>query len=504
MQTAIVRSHNLPGKFSREWWRGKSRELFFFLTVVLHDSWKRAKFNDFGELQRRLCNFMDPSKAGRRRMFISVFRGSFKTTILLGYCVYVFCWAIAEKRAVSIVYNTATKDNAQAFMEDFRQTLSQNRLLHWIFPELPKSTDDYRSWTNSRVETFGGAKFHVASLETQQVGRHYEVIINDDWVNDKNAFSEIERENIKRKWAFQKAILTSYSRLGVGTEIDVGTLYCRGDLIDHIMRNSEGYDKFIVPFAIKNSQGKKVLSFPEIYTWEDFARKKKDMGRTLFASQYELRILDENAAITSEKWIMEWKNLPDNYVRYLIIDAAGTVDVGKRDPSAYLVADVDDRGRIFIRHTEMAWEETYEAVKRGERLARHFDVDETWYEREKFSISIAGVVDRIAPNFKFSLLSHKNEPPEKRVSRLTQYYETGSILHGPNQEELIGQVLNWPAVDHDDLLMCLAHLVRVMVPPRRGIKREKDEQDVDFHEEMKRNHARMEAIRMGPDMSHQF
>ena len=492
---STVLSNALPPNLKWDWWREKSHGLFFLCTAVLSSAWD-DKFKNFGILHKHVCRFMDPESNPAQRKLLSIFRGSYKTTVLLGLVVKEFCWAIASGKTTSIVYNTATKENAEAFMDDFRQTMRFCSLLHWIFPEIPKTPKGYRKWTKTRVE-FAGVKFHVASLDTKQVSRHYLQIINDDLVNDDNAFSEVERTNVLRKWRMQKSILTRYSKLNVGREYDVGTPYHKLDLMAHLVKKVPSYEKFIVGYRMFREDGTEYLTFPEMYTWKDFELIREDQGEEIFSTQYKLEIPDDASQLATESDILEWKFLPDYFYRGIIMDPAGTENKKKNDPSAFLVFDVDERGNLYVVHTEEVWVDPYKAMKIAEKLQEVYDPDDFWVEKEKYSIFMEAIVDRMAPNLTFGFVSHDNEPPEKRVHRLKQYFATHRILFGPNQKTLIRQVLNWGDGGHDDLLMCLAYAVKKMVIPTKRERRERENVSTspDFEDELKEVQRKMDRYR---------
>jgi len=221
----------------------------------LGECWK-DKFQDFGKLHKLLCDFLNLEKNPSRKKFISIFRGSYKTTVLVGYAIYLLTWALVNKKPISIVYNTATKENAESFMEDVRETIRQGIFYRWIFPDgLPDSTDNtYKRWSMKKIE-YKWIRFHVASLDTRQVSRHYTIMINDDLVNDDNAHSDVERGNIKRKWRYQKSIITRYKKHDIGLEVDVGTPFDSRDLINYITTKVKSYDKFIMPYALPDELG---------------------------------------------------------------------------------------------------------------------------------------------------------------------------------------------------------------------------------------------------------
>jgi hypothetical protein len=331
-------------------------------------------------------------------------------------------------------------------------------------------------------------------------GLAHNCILNDDLVTKDNAFSEVGRSAVRRAWSFQKAILTKHKRLGIGTEIDVGTLYHENDLIAYLINEARGYDKFIVPYSIRTADGREVLSFPEMFTWEDFEDRLSDMGETDFSTQYKLLIHGGSNCLIRREKLKYWSVLPLNYTRYMFIDPAGT-EKEKNDPWGFLVWDLDERGYLHVRYCEEAWHDIRNGLRHADHLSQLWSPDEIWFEKEKYSIAADAVSADIVPHLVFQLHDHKNEPPDSRVRRLKPYLETGKILFGEGQEALLKQVLRYPDLKpHDDLLMCMAHAIRVGQAPRKGPAKESSKPaEKDFHEEMAEAFKRMSRIRGGSD-----
>jgi hypothetical protein len=462
----------------KSWWRNASKYLFFFETAVLGTAWQ-DKFRNFGILQKKLCNFLQNRHI--RKKFVSVFRGSFKTTVILGFCLWLFTWAIAENKPLSVCYNTSSKDNAQIFMEDFRQTLVKCWKLHWIFPEVPKKESTYLKWTKTMVE-YGEAKFHVSSLDTRQVMRHYQVIINDDLVNDDNAFSETERQTVIRKWKLQKSILTRYKMFDIGTEIDVGTPYHHKDLISHIMTRVKTYEKFVIPFELDG-----MITMPEMYCREDFEEKRAEMGPSLFATQYELKVIDDQDKLCDESQLAYWRVLPTNRQRIAIIDPGGIED--KDDPSTgAIIFDVDPAGYLYAVYAQEHALSPFKLIRLMEDLKGQYDPDEIYMEREKYSITIADTIEHLQTKLNFSFVNPRGRDKDSRIFRLKQYIETGRFLIGRGMTVLEDRLTNYPDCPKH-LLDAAAYVLDVMNPPKKGIEREEQmDQDKlsDFEDELKK------------------
>ncbi len=207
-----------------KWWRKECNDLFFFETVVLSSVWQE-KFRDFGPMQHELCDFLDLGKNPSRRKLVSCDRHSFKSTVGLGFLIWLFCWNLVKRETCPMEYNTATQDNASIFYQDFWFTLSECDLLHGIFGDvLPSSERGYTKRTKKRVQV-GEVLCDFSSFEEQQVMRHYKVIFNDDLENDKNVRTEAGREDTKNKWKMQKSIISKSKTRNTGLEIDQGTPY---------------------------------------------------------------------------------------------------------------------------------------------------------------------------------------------------------------------------------------------------------------------------------------
>lgn len=480
-----------PTRTDVNWWRQKALGLFFFNHVVLGHFWE-DKFRDFGIVHRLACNFLDSRLTPSRRKFFSMFRGSFKTTVLLGYVIWTFCWAVATGKPVSICYNTATKENAEAFMIDFRETILGSELLHWIFPQLPREPSQFRKWTKWRVE-FKNVKFHVASLDTRQVSRHYTIIINDDLVNDKNAYSATEREKILNQWKLQKAIATRYAKFQVGIEIDTGTPFHHKDLVSHI-RKIPTYEHFIIPYALEDGRGhvdpvkeNGILSFPEMFCWEDFRIARDDMGASFFATQYGLETVDEADQLSKPEWIRRWSYLPDVRKRVMIVDPAGLKEKTS-SATGVNISDIDQNGQIYIIHGLKYWVTPKDLILLMVRLKDQYNPDEIYVEKEKYSITIADTMEHLAPKLNFSYVEPKGMSKPSRILRMRQYFETGRILLGPGMSGLEDSILAYSGEPEGfDDLDAMAYQLTVMNPPKRGQRRvEQDRTSTDFEDEMGR------------------
>jgi len=448
-----------------EWWRKECQDLFFFETIVLGEAWG-DRFRDFGSIQRSMCNYLTDKTKSRK--YMSAFRGSFKSTVLEGYFVWDFCWKLAKGIPSARLYNTATKENTWNFQANIKHDLVSNPLLLYIFPELPKTEKDYQVMTKNRI-MHNQVKMDFASLDTTLVSRHYPNWVNDDLENDANSSTEYQREDLKRKWRYQKAVLTRITSKGLGEEIEIGTPFHYQGL-NWFLHEHPNFAKLEIP-AWREINGEKVITFPELYAMKDFEAKKADMGTAIFSAQYLLQPLSEEDALCTESWLKYWTELPRYRWRSMVIDPGGT-EPGVSDPTGITIVDTDENGTMFVAYAQEHWLTPTGLIDLIIKLKQRFDPDDIRIEKEKYAMTIADVLQHRFPRMNISYVEHKRRKKELRIWRLKSWFESKRILVNRNQDELITQLLQYPGSKHDDLLDSLSYqldIARVATVQKKGV-----------------------------------
>lgn len=447
---------------TRSWWREKCRDLYFFETVVLRSAWP-DRFHDFGEINRDMCRFLNVRTNPSRKKFLSAFRLSFKTTVLQGLFDYEFCWALAENRPLGMFYNTATKENSSNFNEAIRYDLTQNDLLKWIFSELPRGEQGFDTFTKQQVR-YRHVRLDFASLDTIQVSRHSPIIVNDDLENDVNALSDTMREDLKSKWRYQKAILTKIRKRGLGLEIDIGTPYHFQGLIWHI-RSLPSYDKLIIPCWVEK-EGKKVVTFPEVYELEDFLEKREEMGSAIFSAQMLLHPLPEEDALCSPRWLRYAAVLPENSWRSMVVDPGGS-DPKTKDQTGISIVDTDEKGDMYNVYYRKVWLTPVELMDAIGALKEAYKPDDIRLEKDRYTVTIADLFRHRFPLMNISFVEHQGREKRQRIWRLKQWLQSGRFFIHPDDKELETDLLQYPHVEHDDGLDALAYQLDIRrVPPK--------------------------------------
>ena len=433
-------------------------DLFYFSTVVLADAYP-DKFHDWGRIQKRMCDFLtDPASSQK---FLSAFRLSFKTTVLLAYMVWDFCWSIENHKPSSLVYVTATQANSHLISDEFRHILLNCSMLHEVFPWLPREKGEYKKWTKEGVE-FWHVKTHFSSYETTLVSRHYPKWINDDLENDENSANDTSRAAIIQKWRLQKAVLFRVKKKKLGLEIESGTPYHINGL-NWKIRQMKSYAKLIIPSEDKFGNP----TFPELYEKEDLEQKREEMGTTLYSAQFLLQPLAKEDALCPEEWLKDWTKLPEVRWRAMIIDPGGA-EPHSSDPTGFSICDHGEDGKIYSVYAEELWLDSMDLINKIVELKDRYEPDETRIEKEKYGTTIADLKQHLFPKMRISFVEHKKRKKEHRIWRLRQWFQDRSILIGADQQALRDQILTYPTTSsgRDDLLDALAYQLDIHRVPK--------------------------------------
>ncbi len=460
----------------KKWWRSEAMDLFFFCKVILA-SGGPEKFRDFGTLQRKMCDFVNIATNPSRKKLLSVFRGTFKTTVLLGFVLYLICWYAVKKEAIGIVYNTATKDNADLFMKEVRHYLLNCDLLHVVFPEIPNTEAGFASFTKKLVQV-GHVEFMPASMEEQQVSRHHKIIINDDLENDKNVRTITGIKDLFSSWRFQKSLLM---RIKIHLELDVGTPYDHRALMWYLIKKNKTYDKLTIGCFEEDGI---TPTWPEIYSKELLEERREEAGKKIFSSQYELKPIMEEEALCLEEWIEErWTRLPENYWRTMVIDPGGW-EAGKAEPTGITIVDTDEAGTWFVVYAEQLWLMPLELINTIKKLMEDYKPDDTRIEKEKYAVTIADQFEPRFPHLNISFVEHKRRKKPVRIWRLRSWLQSKRIKLGEGQTNLEDQLLTYPQCDFDDILDSLAYHIDIRVIPKKVDDRWQPEVEESFAKEM--------------------
>ena len=155
------------------------------------------------------------------------------------------------------------------------------RILYQTDLQIVESSSDKIS-TNLWTSPMGSPQLLGLGIGSSITGKHCEVLITDDICNVKDRISQAERERTKLAFMEMQNICNRGGRI-----ISLGTKWHKEDVFT-LMRNIHTYDCY--------STG--------LMTPEQIQQKREQMSPSLFACNYELKIIaDENALFGSANWL---------------------------------------------------------------------------------------------------------------------------------------------------------------------------------------------------------
>lgn len=126
--------------------------------------------------------------------------------------------------------------------------------------------------------------FTAVGVESAVVSKHYDVILCDDLVDEKNAATPTVRQ--KTHTFFYKTLLPTLEPNGI---LSIrGTRYHPEDLYGHLILNEmAGPRTLIIPALRGNAEDGWISTWPEKWPVAKFLQLRKSMGTILFDTQYQ-------------------------------------------------------------------------------------------------------------------------------------------------------------------------------------------------------------------------
>jgi hypothetical protein len=447
----------------REYLREESRDPWFFSSVLLAETWPH-RFQDLGDAHHRMFDFLNPKVNPKQYKYFSAYRGSLKTTILEGLFENIFCEHIEERIPTSIMYLTAIKENAFIMSGRVRWTLANSEIINHVYQRIPHEPGKYDEWTKQAIE-YQHVRFEFASLETTLVWRHHPIWGNDDLENDQNTKSDYQRKDLKERWKYQKAILTKSKIPGESFQIDTGTPYHFQGLNWYI-RSLPSYDKFELP-CWRDIDGRKIVTIPELHDKEYFLEKREQMGKKIFANQYELICIAEEDQMVNPDWFRRWRILPEYRWRTMVIDPGGA-EPGKSDATGITICDFSESGILYVAFADEFFITPLKLIDLILDLKLRFNPDDIRIEKERYSTTIADTLRHRFPQHHISFVEHKGRRKEGRIWKLRQWFESGRILIGENMPKLEEQLMQYQgkeSIPRDDIIDSLSYHLDILRKP---------------------------------------
>lgn len=374
-------------------------------------------------------------------------------------------WRALFRKSQFIIVIGASDTDAQGQIENIRTAIEDNERIIEDFGFMAGSP-----WNKGMLRFRTGvtvlARGKGGSLRGRR-NRQYrpDLVILDDMLKDEEADSSSSREKLD-KW-FRRTVQPLGKEAMI---ILVNTITNEDDLPSRILRDiREGKKdgwlglRFSAEIPGKDGEEHGRPLWPERFSWDELKATQKDIGSLAYAQEYLSRPLSDEDRIFRSSWIVRVRDteIPLKLSRYEGIDPA----TGAHDLSA--VVDIGrDRvhGKIYVLSSSGKKESTDTFMRRLIeryklfRYRRAFMENVTFQEVYRKQIAAEAARSNIALPIRGARTGRASK--ETRMMALSPLIENGLIVFGPGNDDLIDQLVGFPAAGYDDLCDALYYAVK--------------------------------------------
>ncbi len=377
-------------------------------------------------------------------------------------------WCLLYKKANFIVIIGASKEDAELQMSNIKLALEENeRLIEDFRPQHRQGSG--KTWNKSFLALENGtavvAKGKGGSLRGIRNKEHRpDLIIVDDTFKDKEADSSVIREQVYR-WFGRTVQPLGFDALIVV----VNTITNEDDLPSRLLNDIKSGKKaswiglrFSAECPAQEGDSHDRPLWPERYSWEALKKKQKDLGSIAYAIEYLSQPLGDEDRLVKSNWIQRVKaeEIPSSLKFYAGIDPA----TGVHDQSAMTSIGKDKDGTLYVVRSEGRTESPSAFTARIIREYRMFHHRRILMETVQFQAVYKEQVTKDAAK-EGLIIPLKGYSPGKaskavRLMAVSPWIENGIIKFGPGTEDLLDQLLAFPAGGFDDQVdsFCMAVL----------------------------------------------
>lgn len=446
--------------------------------------------------------------AAEKRHFMALTpRGTFKSTVW-NQCLGL--WIALKYPNVRILIDSETVTKAMVFLGDIRSHVEENPYFRALYGDLENKS----SWNNSNLlfanRTKTGLKedtFMTCGVGTSMPGMHYDLIIGDDYVSDKNVNTFDLKEKVKNH------IRQARSLLDPGApHFILGTFWAFDDAYQSILGDEEQRKRYFV--YVRSCGGihdldddgvPRPLYFPTRLDDEELGILLSDQKPFLFSCQYRMNPIPEGdqvfdvkcyKVISKTHFLALLQGTP--YYWYFIVDPAITKEQRRRgDYTAISPYVILPDGRRFLYRAKAVREGVdtlidtiynhYVSVAKDLGPSKNGQAHiEAIAFQQLFIPLLKQKEEQIGVRIKWQELDAMgNTPKEIRISAAVPYLEAGDLWLVEDQEvpsihQLTGankilfqQASEFPEATNDDMLDNQGYMIHIVKKPKSTDKVEK-------------------------------
>lgn len=397
------------------------------------------------------------------------FRGSGKTTtvtemLAIGHMLW--------NPDVRILIVSRTGDLAKEILGEIKQFIEQDAFIE-LFGNLkgPK-------WDGSKIVIAGRTMprkeptISTVGIEGQLVGKHFDIILGDDLIDDNNARTVNMREQTKT--FYYKAMTPTLEPDG---ELHIlGTRYHGQDIYGHLQENEMKEHTQIIP-ALNEEE---LSPWPAKYKPEYLIDLRDNkMGTVLFDTQYQCNADKMKGSLFKYDYVEKLsaiectREFGKNGRVYIGVDlAAGQ---GKQHDYFAICAIRVVKSRVLVERT---WRGKLSFTQQLDKIEEWFtEFDPVWVfvESNSYQTIASDELAERHPHVRRKPV-HTSKDKVTRATKLAARMETGQLCFrkSAGNNLLVNELLLFPGGEHDDMLDALDIAVQRAFRRRRRKKRENE------------------------------
>jgi len=350
---------------------------------------------------------------------------------------------------------------------------------NYFYPDIRPKDFRHVLWSRSRftvrrTKALPNPTVEALGISSTQAGKHYERIVCDDLVNDKNSDTAEKKKQILSSYQLFLSLLEP----GGWREV-VGTRYFYDDLYNWILKYEDFDSMLKTVYEGKKGQetpeGERTYLFPQKFDDAIFKRITAGQSKYHVSCQYFNEPVDSERAKFKKSYIRYYDKIVDDegkdkYVAHYV-SADPAVGKGKnRDKSAIVAVAVDLDANVYVRqyvHLQMSSSQFMDYIASFYRkYAPMFVRVETNVGFLILQETFAKYLEEQKLNIPLDYVQSPNTANAKaiRIESMEPAFKAGRVFIKEDMVDLEDQLIRYPA-SHDDLIDALAWILPVAQPP---------------------------------------
>lgn len=428
---------------------------------------------------KQLCKIVTDNR--HKKKLILVPRGHLKSTLItIGYSLF----SIVNNPNIKILIRNATWQMAVDFVTEVKNHLTKNEDLIRLYGNLAENPTE---WSQDRVTlkrndtNIKGPTLWATGIESNLVGAHPDLIIDDDLVN---------RDNVSTTEQQQKVILRYKDTLDLlepgGQYIVIGTRWSEGDLYSWIMdKDNQVYHNYDI-FILRAYEGDLETGSDFVPLWPDkFSRKElltrlREKGWYEFSSQYLNDPIPDKDATFQTEWFQYYDKEEvrgRTLTKIITVDPAISTDKSA-DFTAIIVCGIDQFSNIFILDIVRGHFTPNQIINNLFTLSEIYHPDKIGIEmvayQKALAYSLKDEMQRRGRYLPIFEVQPQERSKDERIRGLQPQYANRKVFHlkeHPLTLYLEGELKAFPRGSKDDLIDSLSYQLDLLYPPKRKTTR---------------------------------